>query len=85
MLEQRIVYIKKLLDDSGLKQYGITEAEIKSFASRPMTETITNLIELTKLADNTVMDTGTDVLYFEKTTAVCPNIISFMNDYDLLT
>ena len=43
MLEQRIVYIKRLLDKSGLKQYGITEAEIKSFASRPLTETITIL------------------------------------------
>ena len=62
MLEQRIVYIKRLLDESGLKQYGITEAEIKSFASRPLTETITILIELRKLADNTVMDSGTDRL-----------------------
>ena len=49
MLEQRIVYIKRLLDESGLIQYGITEAEIKSFASRPLTETITILIELRKL------------------------------------
>ena len=60
MLEQRIVYFKRLLDESGLIQYGITEAEIKSFASRPLTETITILIELRKLADNTVMDSGTD-------------------------
>ena len=50
MLEQRIVYIKRLLDDSGLIQYGITEAEIKSFASRPVTETITILIELRKFS-----------------------------------
>ena len=62
MLEQRIVYIKRLLDESGLKQYGITKAEIKSFASRPLTETITILIELRKLADNTVMNSGTDNL-----------------------
>jgi len=62
MLEQRIAYFKRLLDDSGLIQYGITEAEIKSFASRPVTETITILIELRKLADNTVMDSGTDNL-----------------------
>ena len=62
MLEQRIAYIKRLLDDSGLIQYGITEAEIKSFASRPVTETIIILIELRKLADYTVMDSGTDNL-----------------------
>ena len=62
MLDQRVVYIKRLLEDSGLLQYGITEAEIKSFASRPVTETITILIELRKLADNTVMDSGTDRL-----------------------
>ena len=49
MLDQRVVYIKRLLEDSGLLQYGITEAEIKSFASRPVTETITILIELRKL------------------------------------
>ena len=42
MLEQRIVYIKRLLD------------------SQDLTETITILIELRKLADNTVMDSGTD-------------------------
>ena len=60
MLDQRVVYIKRLLEDSGLLQYGITEAEIKSFASRPVTETITILIELRKLADNRVMDSGTD-------------------------
>jgi hypothetical protein len=62
MLEQRIVYFKRLLAESGLIQYGITEAEIKSFASRPLTETITILIELRKLADNTVLDSGTDRL-----------------------
>jgi hypothetical protein len=62
MLEQRIVYIKRLLDDSGLIQYGITEAEIKSFASRPVTETIKILIELRKLDDNTIMASGTDKL-----------------------
>jgi hypothetical protein len=62
MLDQRVVYIKRLLEDSGLLQYGITEAEIKSFASRPVTETITILIELRKLADNRVMDSGTDRL-----------------------
>jgi hypothetical protein len=62
MLDQRVVYIKRLLEDSGLIQYGITEAEIKSFASRPVTKTITILIELRKLADNTVMDSGTDRL-----------------------
>jgi hypothetical protein len=62
MLDQRVVYIKRLLEDSGLLQYGITEAEIKSFASRPVTETITILIELRKLADNRVMDSGTERL-----------------------
>jgi hypothetical protein len=62
MLDQRVVYIKRLLEDSGLLQYGITEAEIKSFASRPVTETITILIELRKLADNRVVDSGTDRL-----------------------
>jgi hypothetical protein len=62
MVDQRVVYIKRLLEDSGLLQYGITEAEIKSFASRPVTETITILIELRKLADNRVMDSGTDRL-----------------------
>ena len=62
MLEQRIAYIKRLLDDSGLIQYGITEAEIKSFASRPVTETIIILIELRKFTDYTVMDSGTDNL-----------------------
>ena len=62
MLEQRIVYFKRLLDESGLIQYGITEAEIKSFANRPLIETITILIELRKLADNTVIDSGTDKL-----------------------
>lgn len=43
MLDQRVVYIKRLSEDSGLLQYGITDAEIKSFASRPVTETITIL------------------------------------------
>ena len=50
MLEKRIVYIKRLLDESGLIQYGITEAEIKSFASKPLTETIAILLELRKVS-----------------------------------
>jgi len=50
MLDQRVVYLKRLLEDSGLIQYGIVEAEIQCIAARPVSETLPLLIELRKLA-----------------------------------
>ena len=48
-LKQRVAYLNNLIRDAGISDYGITESEIQALAARPITETLSLILELKKL------------------------------------
>ena len=50
-IDQRVTYLKRLLEDSKIIEFGITEAEIISLACRPITETLDVILRLNDIAD----------------------------------
>jgi hypothetical protein len=50
-IEQRTAFLKKLLQESGLSEYGMDDTEIQKIASRPTNITVIEFImKLKKLA-----------------------------------